>query len=183
MSWQQTSGAGNGVDGVLRVVDLREAAPQPQQYNSKPAVFEPGEEGGSCCILRLMRPPRLAGIALLSNARLIEVYKRVGSRPADEYMGTGARPPPSSACFTGGAACRCGVHRALCIDSKLSDDPSENIRGPSWASLRGVLQSRGSWRTSGAMLPGCAATRRSSRCRCAHTLRTLGVSPRAPALH
>ena len=152
VSWQQTSGAGSGVNGVLRVVDLREAAPQPQLYNSKPAVFVPGEEGGSCCILRLMRPPRLAGIALLSNARLIEVYKRVGSRPADEYMGTGARLPRPIACITGQCARCCtyiGHHawdQNLPIDHAWTSFPCvslEYIRSLFQASLGAVLQSRG----------------------------------------
>lgn len=90
MSWQQTGGASSGVNGVLRVIDLREAAPAEHPFNSAPAVFEPADDSGGCCTLRLHRPGRLAGIALLSNARLIEVYKRVGSRPSDEYLGTGA---------------------------------------------------------------------------------------------
>ena len=167
VSWQQTSGAGSGDDGVLRVVDLREAPPLLQQYTSKPAVFEPGEDGGACCTLRLLRPPRLAGIALLSNARLIEVYKRVGSRLADEYMGTGALLFVHHPFHL---QCRNLYARAL--NSGASSSPDRRVSGLRCVapgdSLGAALQSRASWRTSVMTLPGCAASQRSSRCRCAH---------------
>ncbi len=92
VSWQQTSGSTSGLGGVVRVIDLREAAPAQQPFTSVPAVFEPVDDSNACCTLCLLRPPRLAGVALLSNVRTVEVYKRVGSRAADEYMGTGKWP-------------------------------------------------------------------------------------------
>ena len=92
VSWQQTSGSTSGLGGVVRVIDLREAAPAQQPFTSVPAVFEPVDDSNACCTLCLLRPPRLAGVALLSNVRMVEVYKRVGSRAADEYMGTGKWP-------------------------------------------------------------------------------------------